>query len=191
LLFRTDTTTIIIMSTSPPSADTNTNQSAQDPHSAAPVHAPGTLPSEPELAPLSKNAQKKAQKAAYIQDRKLERRAREKKVRREKKRMRVERLAAGEELSEDERAAKRKKGPRTPFDARVVVDLGFDDMMTEKVRQCTFTPYLPCILGYNCTSGNILSRFSACIHIQREPPVICALRIAAVHLPEWPRSDSS
>ncbi|KAI0030523.1 guanine-1-methyltransferase-domain-containing protein, partial [Vararia minispora EC-137] len=84
---------------------------------------------------LSKKAQKKARKAAYIQEKKLERRMKEKEARKEKKRKRAERIELGEEVSEDERAHKRVKGaggPRMPFNARVVVDLGFDDKMTEK-----------------------------------------------------------
>ncbi|KZV70293.1 hypothetical protein PENSPDRAFT_651683 [Peniophora sp. CONT] len=85
--------------------------------------------------PLSKNAQKKARKAELMKVRKLERRVREKEARKEKKRKRAERIAAGEELSEDEQARKRAKasaGPKTPFDARVLIDLGFDEMMSEK-----------------------------------------------------------
>ena len=70
--------------------------------------------------------------------RKLERRVREREARKEKKRKRAERIAAGEELSDDEQARKRAKaaaaGPKTPFDARVLIDLGFDEMMSDKVR---------------------------------------------------------
>ncbi|KAA1466741.1 hypothetical protein DENSPDRAFT_831623 [Dentipellis sp. KUC8613] len=86
-----------------------------------------------ESSTLSKNAQKKARKAALFAERKLERRAREKEARKEKKRLRAERIAAGEEVP-DERPKKRTKlnGPKTPFNARVVTDLGFDDKMSEK-----------------------------------------------------------
>ncbi|KAI0040431.1 hypothetical protein FA95DRAFT_869593 [Auriscalpium vulgare] len=86
---------------------------------------------------LSKNAQKKARKAALFAERKLQRRAREKEAKKEKKRQRAARAAAGEAGDEDEgRPSKRARGaPRRPFDARVVVDLGFDDKMSEKARR--------------------------------------------------------
>ncbi|TFY76646.1 hypothetical protein EWM64_g7366, partial [Hericium alpestre] len=83
---------------------------------------------------LSKNAQKKARKQALYQERKLERRAREKEAKKAKKRERAEKIAAGEEVSGEPPAKKFKgpSGPRKPFNARVVVDLGFDDKMTDK-----------------------------------------------------------
>ncbi|OSD04443.1 hypothetical protein PYCCODRAFT_1347315, partial [Trametes coccinea BRFM310] len=87
--------------------------------------------------PLSKKAQKKLAKAAYIAERKKERRAAEKERRKEKKRLLAEKRAAGElDPEEEAELQKRKrqrtdKGPRTFFNARVVVDLGFDEMMTE------------------------------------------------------------
>ncbi|TFK93636.1 hypothetical protein K466DRAFT_460837, partial [Polyporus arcularius HHB13444] len=85
--------------------------------------------------PLSKKAQKRLAKAAYIAERKKERRAAEKERKKEKKRALAEKRAAGE-LDEEEAARDRKRqkteqGPRTPFNARIVVDLGFDDKMTE------------------------------------------------------------
>ncbi|KAI0065954.1 hypothetical protein BV25DRAFT_1879991 [Artomyces pyxidatus] len=94
----------------------------------APIPAPTGAPA------LSKNARKKARKAALFAERKLERRAREKEMKKEKKRQRAERIAAGEQVEEDERARKRAKmgGPKTPFAARVVLDLGFDEKMSEK-----------------------------------------------------------
>ncbi|VDC04137.1 unnamed protein product [Peniophora sp. CBMAI 1063] len=86
--------------------------------------------------PLSKNAQKKAKKAELMKARKLERRMREREARKDKKRKRAERIAAGEELSDHEQARKRAKaaaaGPKKPFDARVLIDLGFDDKMSDK-----------------------------------------------------------
>ncbi|THH16621.1 hypothetical protein EW146_g4047 [Bondarzewia mesenterica] len=84
--------------------------------------------------PLSKNAQKKARKAELLAERKLERRAREKEAKKEKKRKRNERIIAGEEVSDDDRTKKRAKmgGRKTPFGARVVMDLGFDDKMSDK-----------------------------------------------------------
>lgn len=95
-------------------------------------------------APLSKKAQKKAAKQAYFAEKKLERRAKEKAAKKEKKRQRrerEERIAAGEVLSDGDddgdiqpvRKKVRKNGPVEPFNARVVLDLGFDDMMSDKV----------------------------------------------------------
>ena len=84
---------------------------------------------------LSKSAQKRARKAAYFEERKLERRAREKEAKKEKKRKLVERVAAGETLpDEDGMRKKAKSGPKIPFAARVVVDLGFADKMSDKAR---------------------------------------------------------
>lgn len=89
--------------------------------------------------PLSKSAQKKAAKAARIAANKLERRAREKAAKKEKKRELASKRVAGEILGDedDDGQGKRKKlkGEQSvePFGARVVVDLGFDEMMTEKV----------------------------------------------------------
>ncbi|KAI0004974.1 guanine-1-methyltransferase-domain-containing protein [Russula compacta] len=87
-----------------------------------------------EAVVLSKKAQKRALKMARLEERKMERRAREKAARKEKKRKRAEKIAAGEQLSEDERTEKRAKmnQAKEPFAARVVVDLGFDDKMSDK-----------------------------------------------------------
>ncbi|KAG1755376.1 guanine-1-methyltransferase-domain-containing protein [Suillus lakei] len=77
--------------------------------------------------PLSKNAQKRAAKAVRLQEQKIERRAREKEA---KKRKRRERAQAGDA----EPRKRRKMGglDQTSFAAQVVIDLGFDDMMTDK-----------------------------------------------------------
>ena|ERR1700722_8091669 len=86
--------------------------------------------------PLSKSAQKKAAKAAYIATLKLERRAREKEKKKEKKRAFAEKIAAGEVDEGEVRGTKRAKignAKTEPFGARVVVDLGFDELMNEKV----------------------------------------------------------
>lgn len=84
--------------------------------------------------PLSKSAQKKAVRAARYAELKLERRAKEKEAKKEKRRIRAEKRAAGE-LDEDDEAekARKKKKPRIDFGGRVVVDLGFDHLMSEKV----------------------------------------------------------
>ena len=122
---------------------------------------------------LSKNAQKKLAKAAYHQQRKLEWRAREKAAKKEKKRLlREERqrqqssqpqsqdVAAGTStVGEDDTDAgtrnadgqpARKRARYcaygTPFNARVVIDLGFDSYMTDRVRiYPTFLHLVPVI----------------------------------------------
>ena len=95
--------------------------------------------------PLSKNAQKKLARAARIAEQKKERRAAEKERRKEKKREQAAKRAAGElDDAEDEERRKRARteGPKRPFHARIIVDLGFDDMMTDNVGmsiQCAST----------------------------------------------------
>ena len=95
-----------------------------------------------EAVVLSKKAQKRALKMARMEERKLERRAKEKAAKKEKKRKRAERIAAGEQLSEDEMTPKRAKMSQVkePFAARMVLDLGFDDKMSDKVR-CLYVFY--------------------------------------------------
>ena len=99
-------------------SSTNTNITVQD----------GTTP-------LSKNAIKKAAKAARLAALKLERRAREKEAKKEKKRIRAEKRAAGElgDDEEEEEMKRRMKKPKLEFGGTVVVDLGFDSMMNDKV----------------------------------------------------------
>jgi len=92
--------------------------------------------------PLSKNARKKAARAARLAEVKLERRARERERRKDKKRAereeRERKRAIGKDVSDSELPAKKRarKERKEPFGARIVIDLGFDDMMTEKVRIC-------------------------------------------------------
>jgi tRNA (guanine9-N1)-methyltransferase len=77
---------------------------------------------------------KKAAKAERFAALKLERRAREKEAKKERKRQKAEKRAAGELDDEDEDESKRRaKKPRLQFGGTVVVDLGFDDMMNDKV----------------------------------------------------------
>ena len=85
------------------------------------------------VEPLSKKAQKKAAKAARCAEQKAERRARE------KERKKLKRAAAQPEPHDDEGAAPQSKrakldpSSQIKFGARLVIDLGFDDKMTEKV----------------------------------------------------------
>lgn len=85
------------------------------------------------VEPVSKKAQKKAAKAARYAEQKAERRARE------KKRKKLKRAAAQPEPRDEDRAVPQSKrvkldpGSRIVSGARLVIDLGFDDKMTEKV----------------------------------------------------------
>lgn len=78
--------------------------------------------------PLSKNAQKRLAKAARRAEQKLERRAKEKALKKEKKRAR----AVEAEDDPLPRPKKQRVAPR-PFEAQIVIDLGFDELMTPKV----------------------------------------------------------
>jgi tRNA (guanine9-N1)-methyltransferase len=98
---------------------------------------------------LTKNALKKAAKKERYEASKLERRAKEKEAKKAKKRALAQKRDAGELDSEDEakiEAQRRLKRARTearePFNARVVIDLGFDDMMAEKVHGAYSLPWI-------------------------------------------------
>jgi len=105
--------------------------------SAMPTVEDAVASSGPSIAkPMSKKAMKKAAKAERFAAVKLERRAREKENRKEKKRIQSEKRAAGELDDEDEAEEKKRraKKPKIDFRGNVVVDLGFDGMMSDKVR---------------------------------------------------------
>jgi hypothetical protein len=89
------------------------------------------------LKPMSKKAMKKMAKAERIAATKLERRAREKEARKEKKRILAEKRAAGELSEDDEETRRRAKRPKIDFAGKVVVDLGFDELMSDKVSLST------------------------------------------------------
>ncbi|KAF9534565.1 guanine-1-methyltransferase-domain-containing protein [Crepidotus variabilis] len=80
---------------------------------------------------ISKNAMKRARRAEHFATVKLERRAREKAAKKEKKRERAEMRAAGD-LDEEDHEQRTAKKPKLDFGGTVVVDLGFDDLMSEK-----------------------------------------------------------
>ncbi|KAG9317315.1 guanine-1-methyltransferase-domain-containing protein [Chiua virens] len=89
-------------------------------------------PSNPQV--LSKKAQKRAAKAARLHELKLERRAREKEAKKKKRRERAQAIGRGD-LDENTSRKKRKINAGSEaeiFNARVVVDLGFDDLMSDK-----------------------------------------------------------
>lgn len=81
----------------------------------------------------SKSAMKKAAKAQRYAASKLERRAKEKEAKKEKKRLKAEKCAAGEFDEDEDENNRRKKRARLQFDGTVVIDLGFDKLMSEKV----------------------------------------------------------
>jgi len=103
-----------------------------------------TATTEGAVAPLSKKAQKKAAKTARFAAQKLERRAREKEARKEKKLKRAAQEHDRGDTDEAEGASARKRpkvdkpvGPVVKFGARLVIDLGFDDKMTDKIVSLT------------------------------------------------------
>jgi len=84
--------------------------------------------------PMSKKAMKKAVRAERLAATKLERRAREKEAKKQKKRILAEKRAAGELNEDDEEETRRRaKRAKVDFAGKVVVDLGFDEMMNDKV----------------------------------------------------------
>lgn len=101
---------------------------------------PSSSGSDHQPRPLSKSAQKKQARAARLAEVKLERRAREKERKKEKKRLAREAKLAnptGEANESEDVLEPKKKKPRIkkddPFGARIVIDLGFDELMSDKV----------------------------------------------------------
>lgn len=103
-----------------------------------PASVPEIVSQEPQA--LSKNAQKRLLKAQKKEEFKAERRTREKALKKAKKAERREKRARGELDDEEEETARQGKrqkishdGPHEKFGARLVIDLGFDDSMTDRV----------------------------------------------------------
>ncbi|KAJ6610410.1 guanine-1-methyltransferase-domain-containing protein [Mycena sp. CBHHK59/15] len=88
-----------------------------------------------EPAQPSKSSLKKAARREKFAAIKLERRAKEKLARKEKKRVKAEKRAAGELEDEEDQPQHKKRRIGPPFGGRVVVDLDFDNKMTEKEVQ--------------------------------------------------------
>ncbi|KAG8700336.1 tRNA (guanine(9)-N(1))-methyltransferase [Ceratobasidium sp. 394] len=99
---------------------------------ATPVEVTNTDPTPV----LSMSAQKRQAKVERFAQLKQERRAREKEEKALKRKEREEQAAAGEDVgpsdSKKRRVTREGEGPVLPFNARIVVDLGFDEKMTEK-----------------------------------------------------------
>ncbi|KAF8592761.1 hypothetical protein K439DRAFT_1643757 [Ramaria rubella] len=123
----------------------STNDAAPELAATSPPQ-PSTSVVEGHPEPLSKNARKKLLKAERYAAFKVERRAREKEMRHERAAKRREERA-DPDADPAERPAKRRKvaglGRKVIFRARVVVDLAFDDLMTEKevVSLCSQLAY--------------------------------------------------
>lgn len=147
---------------------------------------------------LSKNAQKKAAKATRFAAQKLERRAKEKEAKKAKKRIRAQKRAAGEleedELQEDEekkRAMKRAKtgAGQKHFAARVCIDLGFDDMMSDKAS-CYLRNRADVFGSLLCTlwsPGSHIAVFAAWVCVQCQPTLNLSVQIRLIHIGQ--RSD--
>jgi hypothetical protein len=153
--------------------------------------APEASTSSPQNAesvpPLSKNARKKLLKAERFAASKAERRARDK----EKKKERAEKRRAGDpDALEDaeERRAKRRKvevtkhAPKIPFKARIVVDLAFDDKMTEKVKLCAPVRVAFVLLSLTCITGSCVAVLTTRVHLQFEPQVPHTFPQSGLHL---------
>jgi tRNA (guanine9-N1)-methyltransferase len=114
-------------------------QTAQELHPSPDPNAYNLPPSDSDrttAATLSKKAQKKALKAERYAAQKLGRRAREKEAKKEKRRVLAEKRAAGELEENDDverNGRKRARVGGNAFGGRVILDLGFDSMMREKV----------------------------------------------------------
>ncbi len=124
----------------------------------------GTTIEATEIIPAapSKKSLKKAAKAEKYAAMKLERRAREKEAKKEKKRARAEQIANGEINEDDEEEKKRqKKKPRLHFGGKVVVDLGFDDKMSEKVKLTSKV----FVASIHLRTGDPILMFSTCLHL--------------------------
>ena len=90
-------------------------------------------PDRSPATPLSKSAQKKAIKAERYAAFKLERRAREKEAKKQKRRLLAEKRTLAPDDGDSEAPPIKKKPRVAALGARIIIDLGFDDKMTDKV----------------------------------------------------------
>lgn len=113
---------------------------------------------------LSKNAQKRAARATRLRELKLERRAREKEAKKQRRRERTLAIANGEPEGINSRKRRRTAEPEI-FNARVVVDLGFDELMSDKVGVSLYSCLLPKVIRPRI--GDQFSYFSIGLYLQR------------------------
>lgn len=168
------------------------------PHPSALLASSSSIPGPP----LSKNAQKKLAKAAILAEKRKEKRAYQKEKKKEAKRLKTaSKQSEGEDAGEGEEGAgeeadvhkrkrarleegvsnKRRRGGRKPFKARVVIDLGFDDLMSENVScvvYCSLSPR-PRTSLY---SGNQIFDISTRIHLFCQSKNLLSFRIRVIHL---------
>ncbi|KAL4076286.1 guanine-1-methyltransferase-domain-containing protein [Scleroderma citrinum] len=109
---------------------------------------------------LSKKAQKRAAKAVRLHELKLERRAREKETRKRKRRERAQAIANGEcdaNIACKRRRINNEGDESATFKARIIVDLGFDELMTDKVSPSLATHVFPHVVMVMAASQEINS----------------------------------
>ncbi|KOS13006.1 hypothetical protein Malapachy_1429 [Malassezia pachydermatis] len=110
-----------------------------------------------EMVTMTKTAAKKITKRALREQKKEatkhERRARERARRKEKRALAREALANDPEAAAAAAQARQKRPVPVPFDARVVVDLGFDDLMTAD-EATSMASQLGFLYGVNRTSSH-------------------------------------
>lgn len=92
---------------------------------------------------------------------KLLKRAREKEARKAKNRIRAQKRDAGELDDDDDRPQKKQR--TLEFGARVVIDLGFDDKMTEKVGSLVYKG--KDFYKHGFSTGNLVSWLPIDIHL--------------------------
>ena len=125
---------------------------------------------------LSKKAQKRAAKAARLHELKLERRTREKEARKRKRRERAQAVANGE--CDANVAPKRRRtnvnDGNTTFKARIIVDLGFDELMTDKVSLSFTTrvvfPHVVMVMAASQEINSLTSQLAYTYSANRSAP---------------------
>lgn len=124
--------------------------------------------------PSSKKAQKRAARQARFTEQKLERRAKEKQAKKERKRIKAQKRDAGEledhEAEAEEEKRRMMKRAKTgdgqkPFGATICVDLGFDDMMTDKVGNLHDSRRSKTNNAQRTFEGDCIFDFTTCVYV--------------------------
>jgi len=129
-------------SAAPAPADAQPDQqqpSSTDAAVDAPAPAPtdadtSTTSSAPADPPLSKSALKRQRKQEAFQAQKLQRRAHEREKRKAKA-AEVKKLVAEGKMDKPVNKKRRLNGKQVPHGARIAIDMGFDHLMSDKVRR--------------------------------------------------------